>query len=117
MNRGTIFLDIDGTLLKHHGSLAGTILEEPVLLDGVMKKLNEWESQGFNIVLTTGRKESQRAQTEEQLQKFGIFYDHLIMGIGGGPRYLINDRHPSGKTMAYAFNIERNSGLEGVDLP
>lgn len=117
MNKaGTIFLDIDGTLLKHHGSLTAINLKEPQLLDGVLEKLNKWEGEGYNIVLTTGRKESQRALTERQLEQLGIFYDQLIMGIGGGPRYLINDRHPSGKTMAHAFNIERNGGLEGVDL-
>lgn len=117
MNRGTIFLDIDGTLLKHHGSLTSILLKEPVLLEGVLEKLNKWEGEGFNIILTTGRKESQRALTEAQLEKLGIFYDHLLMGIGGGPRYLINDRHPSGQTMAYAFNIQRNGGLEDLNLP
>ena len=117
MNRGTIFLDIDGTLLEHQGSLTGIILYPSKVLPGVLRKLNQWEGEGFNIVLTTGRKESQRVLTERQLEQLGIFYDQLIMGIGGGPRYLINDRHPSGKTMAHAFNIERNGGLSGVDLP
>lgn len=116
MNRGTIFLDIDGTLLKHHGSLTGLSLKEPILLEGVLEKLNKWEGEGFNIVLTTGRKESQRALTERQLESLGIFYDHLLMGIGGGPRYLINDEHPSGKVMAHAINIKRDAGLLNVDL-
>lgn len=114
MRAGTIFLDIDGTLLKHQGSLTLLMTEPPQIISGVIDKLNEWEGRGFNIVLTTGRKESQRALTERQLENLGIFYDQLIMGIGGGPRYLINDKKPDGKETAFAFNVKRNGGLEDV---
>lgn len=111
---GTIFLDIDGTILSHKGSLTALMLEEPQILDGVLEKINQWEAAGFNIVMTTGRKESQRALTERQLEQLGIFYDQLIMGIGGGPRYLINDKKPNGSLTAVAINVDRNGGLKDI---
>lgn len=116
MRAGTIFLDIDGTLLKHQGSLTNLMKVEPEVLPNVIEKLNEWEGRGFNIVLTTGRKESQRKLTEFQLEQAGIFYDQLIMGIGGGPRYLINDKQPDGGATAYAINLDRNKGLGVVKI-
>ena len=44
-------------------------------------------------------------------------YDQLIMGVGGGPRVLINDLKP-GKDikMSVAFNINRNEGLSNVEV-
>ena len=32
-----------------------------------------------------------RITTERHLSELGIFYDQLIMGVGGGQRILIND--------------------------
>jgi hydroxymethylpyrimidine pyrophosphatase-like HAD family hydrolase len=115
MRSGTIFLDIDGTILAHKGSLTALMIESPQILPGVLEKLNEWEARGFNIILTTGRTESQRRFTENQLESLGIFYDFLLMGIGGGPRYLINDRKPNkaGQT-AFAFNVDRDTGLNDI---
>jgi FMN phosphatase YigB (HAD superfamily) len=118
MKPKTIFCDIDGTLLKHQNrgcSFQGT--NPPPLLDGVMDKINEWDRLGYNIILTTGRKESQRKITEEHLTQLGIIYDHLIMGLGGGDRIVINDRKPdSDRDTAYAINIDRNEGMINVKI-
>jgi len=58
-----------------------------------------------------------RNKTEKQLSKIGIFYDQLIMGIGGGDRVLINDRKPdSTRDTAYVINLDRNEGLKGVNI-
>ena len=52
-----------------------------------------------------------------QLQENNIFYDQLIMGIGGGNRILINDRKPdSGIDTAYSINIHRNEGIAEIEL-
>ena len=41
----TIFLDIDGCILKHNGgNLSQTLYEEPQLLPGALQKLDLWES-------------------------------------------------------------------------
>ena len=113
----TIFCDIDGTLVKHvPPNIAQSPDFEMELLDGTIDKLLEWDKLGYNIILTTGRKEGLRDLTEKQLQKAGIFYDQLIMGIGGGVRYLINDNKPEGDNTAFCICIERNKGIQDVNI-
>ena len=84
--RKTIFCDIDGTLVKFPDTFEGFKdlpkgKHKMELLDGSLDKLWEWETSGYNIILTTGRKESMRPETEKQLREVGIFWDHLIMGL------------------------------------
>jgi len=113
----TIFCDIDGTLVKHappHISSSPTYKME--LLEGTLKILLDWDRKGYNIILTTGRKESLRNVTEKQLAEAGIFYDQLVMGIGGGPRILINDCKPNGDQYASSINLERNIGIKNIEL-
>tara|TARA_Y100000816_G_C25983649_1_gene513673 strand:+ start:287 stop:643 length:357 start_codon:yes stop_codon:yes gene_type:complete len=113
----TVFCDIDGTLFYHHGDLHKQITETPVLLEHVKETLVDWDRKGYNIILTTGRKESTRKLTEIQLEKAGIFYDQLIMGLGGGERILINDLKPnSSNETAKAYNLKRNKGLLDVKI-
>lgn len=114
----TIFCDIDGTIFGHSGSMTGILLDPEVLLPGVQEKFNDWDGKGYNIVLTTGRKESSRAHTEQQLRAAGLFWDHLIMGLGGGPRVLINDIKPydPDTPTAVAINLERDKGLGEVNV-
>jgi hypothetical protein len=98
--------------------MTGILLGDEKLLPGVQEKFNEWDGKGYNIVLTTGRKESARSHTEDQLRKAGLFWDHLIMGLGGGPRVLINDVKPydPDTPTAVAINLERDKGLGEVEV-
>jgi hypothetical protein len=112
----TIFLDIDGSILKHFGSPDLIFVQQPIL-SGVIDKFREWDAKGFKIILTTGRKESLREITEKQLKFHGLFWDVLIMGLGGGVRYLINDLKPnSNLATAVAVNLKRDGGLSRLDL-
>lgn len=113
----TIFCDIDGTLVKHV-ALSESCREDHImeLLPGTLEKLMEWERNGFRIILTTGRKECMRKQTEKQLAQSGIFYDQLIMGIGGGARYLINDKKPDGEIACFSFSPDRNFGIKDIQI-
>lgn len=113
----TIFCDIDGVIFPHPGDVCGLHLKDPELLPGVLEHFREWDRNGYQIILVTGRRESARDDTERQLHNAGVFYDRLIMGIGGGPRVLINDRKPN-KTedTAIAVNLTRNEGMEGVKI-
>ena len=112
----TIFCDIDGTLLKHNNSIS-EITTNTELLPNTKKAIESWDSLGYNIILTTGRKESLRKKTEEQLSNAGIIYDQLIMGIGGGSRIIINDRKINGdKNTCYSMNVIRNKGLPFYDF-
>lgn len=113
----TLFIDIDGTLLHHHGHPGEQTLRPTIILPGVIKKLAEWESKGYRFILVTGRKESEREATEKQLAKAGIQYDQLIMGINRGDRVIINDMKPnSDYPTAVAINLVRNKGIEDIEL-
>ena len=119
MNKSkTIFCDIDGTLWFHEGFVSEqALVSDYKLLPNTISVINNWDKHGYNIILTTGRKESLRGKTEEQLLKFGIVYDSLIMGIGGGDRILINDRKKNGlSNTCYAINVVRNKGIQYYDF-
>jgi len=113
----TIFIDIDGTILKHRGNLSNIYSEEPEILPGVLDKINMWNANGHKIILTTGRPESMKKLTKKQLYNLGIFYDQLIMGLTRGERIIINDIKPNNdmKT-ATAIQVNRNEGLINIDL-
>lgn len=113
----TIICDIDGTLVRHNAP--NVVAQEsyiPVPLEGAIAKLNEWEKNGYTIILLTGRKESMRQVTVKQLSQLGIYYDQLIMGVGGGPRYLINDHKADGTKSAFAINVVRDVGIKDVKI-
>ena len=113
----TIICDIDGTLIEHAvPHISALESYAPRILEGTLDKLNEWERFGYNIILLTGRKESMRRVTESQLSKLGIYYDQLIMGVGGGPRYLINDCKPNGEEYAISINLKRNEGIKDINV-
>ena len=85
----TIICDIDGVLLEHRNQ-------------GLSSQLNASPLKGT---------------IEKQLLMYDIFYDKLIMGVGGGDRVVINDRKPnSERDTAYSINLYRNEGVEDVKL-
>ena len=112
----TIICDIDGVLLEHRNQgLSSQLNSGP--LRGTIEKINEWDAKGYNIILITGRRESLRDKTEQQLLMYDIFYDQLIMGVGGGDRIVVNDRKPnSDRDTAYAINLNRNEGIQDVKI-
>ena len=109
----TIFFDLDGTLTLHDASKSlgsGEYGKLEELTPSTVVELNKLHSDGNTIVLTTARHESSRKLLESQLVTIGIMYDHLIMGLSGGPRVLINDSKPSlpGFSTAWSINTARN---------
>jgi hypothetical protein len=113
----TLFIDIDGTILKHKGNLSKMFTEEVEILPGVLEKFNEWDANGYKIILTTGRKECLREITETQLLSHGIFYDQLVMGLTRGERILINDFKPNNNmNVATAIQIDRDKGLLNLKI-
>lgn len=109
----TLFVDIDGTLITYTRD-EGIDFDNVSLLPGVKEFLLNCAKKEYNVILTTGRRESLRRQTEIQLEKLGIQYDQLIMGIKGWPRYVINDKKSDGSAGCFAINLERNEGVEGL---
>jgi len=112
----TIFIDIDGTLLAHNGDLSCQILSDCFVLPGAIEKINDWNRKGYHIIMTTGRKECMRQITNDQLFKYGLFYDQLIMGIPRGKRILINDNKPDMDITAEAIVVVRNKGIENLEI-
>lgn len=114
-----IFLDIDGTILYQPLDFTHVVLGNDIPeLPNSAKKCLDWHKKGYIIILVTGRPETLRQITEKSLSDKGIIYDRLIMGIGPGKRYLINDRDPlyPDCDKAIAINIERNTGIAGINI-
>ena len=114
----TLFIDIDGTLLRHYGSgNKQARITTPEVLPGVIKKLDEWDRKGYKFILVTGRRESERVATEKQLHSAGIVYDSMIMGIGGGKRVIINDTKPDSDDDTAGFVcVKRNEGIVDINI-
>lgn len=111
----TIFMDLDGTVLKHLHAISDVYTIEATILDGVREKLDAWDSFGHKIVLVTARKESARSITVKQLEKLGVPYDMLIMGVTSGRRFLINDKMELSPDRATAINVLTNAGFATID--
>lgn len=105
----TYFIDIDGVLFKHNGSLMQQNKSQIQVLENAKIMLSEIEKNGDKIILTTGRKESMRQQTIDLINEYGLFFDELVMGCNRGARIIVNDLKPNQimKT-AFAFCPIRN---------
>ena len=112
----TYFLDIDGTIFKYR--TFESYQESPAqLTPGAKEKLLEIKDAGHTIILTTARPESLRDLTITELAGHEILWDQLIMGIGRGPRHLVNDISPKNlKPRAIAWNIDRDTGLKNISV-
>ena len=113
MKKSTIFCDIDGTILKYRKFEEVESVPAELTPDAI--KLSEWHDEGHHVIITTARPESMRVHTEKELRDLGLKWSMLIMGIGRGPRILINDESPTVRgPKAIAFSIKRNEGLSKV---
>jgi len=121
-NYKTIFSDIDGTLIEQvrFEDLDANVVN---VLPGVLEKMNEWYEAGHYIVLTTARPDYLRLITTLQMQKAGIRFHQLVMGIGREERILINNNSKgepeNARAMAVAVGRDAgfiNSNWENVGL-
>ena len=112
----TIFLDLDGTIWEHLGTLDKMYGVVPQLLEGTIEKLNEWRAKRYKLVLTTARPECLRADTEKALAANCIWYDKLVMDVGNGVRFLINDAKADIMNTAHAITVERNRGIAHINI-
>ena len=112
----TIFIDLDGTILRHAHHSQGNTPVPPELLPGVMKKLLDWTALGHKIVLTSARREQNRQKIESDLKGLGIYWDSLLLGITSGQRFLINDKLNSlDEDRAIAINAITDSGFNNIE--
>ena len=55
-------------------------------------------------------------QTAAALRAFGLRYDRILYDLPKGERVLVNDRKPGGLVTAHSVNLERDAGLQSVDV-
>lgn len=113
--KGTVFCDLDGTLVKHVPVPSETG-EDIELLDGSVEKLREFRAKGYCLVLTTSRVSSNVVQVIERLRANGLNFDQIICDLPIGPRYLINDSRDD-ECRAIAYSTVRDGGIAHIHLP
>ncbi len=104
----TWILDLDGTLLKHNGYLTD---DEDSFLPGAQRFLAEIPDDDM-IIFLTSREEKYREITENFLRRHNIRFHTVIYGAPFGERIIVNDMKPSGLAGAYAFNLDRDKGID-----
>jgi tRNA A-37 threonylcarbamoyl transferase component Bud32 len=109
----TYFTDIDGVLIKHdsgfHSQEEG-YCDNQITISSNIEQLILQYNEGDRIVLTTSRPESQRNILLKLFSDIGFEFDDLIMGLGDGIRFLINDRKTTDSYIdtAVAINVSRD---------
>lgn len=113
--KGTIFCDLDGTLIKHVPVPSETG-EEIEILAGSKEKLKEFKEKGYYLILTTSRMYNKVFPILEKLKNDGLGFDQIICDLPLGARYLIND-NKGNECRAYAFALQRDEGIKKIDIP
>lgn len=114
--RGTIFCDIDGTLIVHEDKPDYSRL--PQVLPGSREKLRRWIAEGYAVVLCTARRREDEPMLAEMLRELDIPYHHIVTGLPSGLRILINDRKPYAMftTQAASLEIMRDQGISDLEI-
>jgi uridine kinase len=113
--KGTIFCDLDGTLIKHV-PIPSETGEEIEILEGSQEKLKEFKEKGYYLILTTSRMYAKVFRIIEKLKNDKLNFDQIICDLPVGPRFLIND-NKGNECRACAFALERDQGIKGINLP
>jgi len=88
----TIFLDIDGVLVKNSSEFFEPKWGETAALEENVKFINSLFNDGkTQIILTTSRTENYKIATQKQLEDLGIKYHSIIFGLLHAKRIVIND--------------------------
>ena len=114
----TLFVDIDGTLVKYRkfSELAESTLTP---IQDVIDFVNSHFDSGSVIIITTARPETYREFTENELGTLGIKYNQIVMNCGRGTRVVLNDIDPDKPELprAIGINLERDGGLREIEIP
>ena len=114
----TLFVDIDGTLVKYRkfNELAESTLTP---IQDVIDFVNSHFDSGSVIIITTARPETYREFTENELGTLGIKYNQIVMNCGRGTRVVLNDIDPDKPELprAIGINLERDGGLREIEIP
>ena len=114
----TFFVDIDGTIVKYRKfSELSTAILTPI--QDVIDFINKSYDEGCHIVITTARPQSFELFTKQELEKLGVKYHQMLMGIGRGTRVVLNDKDPDAPELprAWGINFIRDQGLKDIEIP
>jgi len=114
----TFFVDIDGTIVKYRKfSELSTAVLTPI--QDVIDFINKSYDDGCHIVITTARPPSFELFTKQELEKLGVKYHQMLMGIGRGTRVVLNDKDPDAPELprAWGINFVRDQGLKDIEIP
>ncbi len=114
----TFFVDIDGTIVKYRKfSELSTAILTPI--QDVIDFINKSYDDGCHIVITTARPQSFELFTKQELEKLGVKYHQMLMGIGRGIRVVLNDKDPDAPELprAWGINFTRDQGLKDIEIP
>ena len=81
----------------------------------ISSNINEEYDKGSHIVITSARPIEYLDFTKKELKKIGLKYHQVILGIGRGTRFVINDIDPENSTVkrAVGINLIRDKGYQG----
>ena len=112
--KGTIFCDLDGTLIKHVPVPSETG-EDIEVIPGSPEKLKEFKEKGYYLILTTSRPYHKIFGIIQKLKGSGIEFDQIISDIPVGPRHLINDSKGE-EVRAIIHALERDKGIKDIKI-
>jgi len=114
----TFFVDIDGTIVKYR-KFSELSSSELTPIQDVIDFINKSYDEGAHIVITTARPPQYELFTKQELEKLGVKYHQMIMGIGRGTRVVLNDKDPEMPDLprAWGINFIRDQGLKDIEIP
>lgn len=114
----TLFVDIDGTIVKYR-KFSELNESTPIPIQDVIDFVNGHFDSGAVIIITTARPDLYREFTENELNTLGVKYHQIIMNCGRGTRVVLNDIDPNKPELprAIGLNLERDGGLNNIEIP
>jgi hypothetical protein len=110
----TLFVDIDGTIVKYRkfDELATAVLTP---IQDVIDYVNDHYNSGSVIIITTARPSSYELMTKQELEKLGVKYHQIVMDCGRGTRVVLNDMDPENPIKrAVGINFVRDGGFQSI---
>ena len=110
----TLFVDIDGTIVKYRkfNELSIAVLTP---IQDVIDYVNNHYNSGSVIIITTARPSSYELMTKQELEKLGVKYHQIVMDCGRGTRVVLNDMDPENPIQrAVGINFVRDGGFDSI---
>lgn len=114
VRKGTIFIDLDGTLIKHVPVPSETG-EDIEILEGTPEKLKEFRDKSYYLILTTSRPHHKIFGIINKLKSEGIEFDQILCDLPVGPRHIINDMKGS-EVRTIAHVLKRDEGIKKIKI-